>query len=250
MIAELLAIEKAQVSDVAREYEPSLTSLEHSLAILLQLSARINEIPKTDWPLWKQVAFVSYLKAQRLSFASFRLAAESIVSIESRRCASVAHHETRAGRTPLAEFTRKPPPGSVEAVCTRVIDGDTIEVNYETKVRYIGIDTPETKHPRKPVQRMGKEASRANELLVLGKRVWLEYDVERTDKYGRLLAYVYVDGVMVNEHLVRAGYAHVSTYTPNVRYVDVFLQAQTAAREKRLGLWGNGASPASEPLLR
>lgn len=107
--------------------------------------------------------------------------------------------------------------GPTERTCVRVVDGDTIELDGRERVRYIGIDTPETKHPRKPVQWMGKEASEANRILVEGKRVGLEYDAERTDKYGRTLAYVYVGKVMVNELLVKAGYAQVSTYPPNVK---------------------------------
>lgn len=139
--------------------------------------------------------------------------------------------------------------GLTQRTCARVIDGDTIELDRGERVRYVGIDTPETKHPRKPVQRMGKEASEANRLLVEGKRVGLEFDVERTDKYGRTLAYVYVGGVMVNERLVKAGYAQVSTYPPNVKYVDRFLAAQREAREEDRGLWGDGADPKSDPLL-
>ncbi|GAB4343149.1 MAG: hypothetical protein Kow0099_21320 [Candidatus Abyssubacteria bacterium] len=97
----------------------------------------------------------------------------------------------------------------------RVIDGDTIVVKLsggnEGKVRYIGIDTPETKHPNKGVQYYGREATEANTRLVDGKEVELETDVQRWDRYGRLLAYVYVGDVFVNERLVRDGFARVST---------------------------------------
>jgi micrococcal nuclease len=91
----------------------------------------------------------------------------------------------------------------------RVIDGDTIELEGGVKVRYIGIDTPETVHPSKPVQFMGKEASAFNRQLVEGKDVRLEYDVQRTDKYGRTLAYVYVGDTFVNAELVKQGYAQI-----------------------------------------
>ena len=134
--------------------------------------------------------------------------------------------------------------------CVRVVDGDTIVLDGKERVRYIGIDTPETVHPRKPVQWMGKEASAANRLLVEGKRVQLEYDAQRTDKYGRTLAYVYIDGVMVNELLVRAGYARVSPYPPNVKHVQRFQAAQREARSLKRGLWSEGAEPASDPLVR
>ena len=129
------------------------------------------------------------------------------------------------------------------------MDGDTIVLDDGERVRYIGIDTPETVHPRKPVEWMGKEAGQANRLLVEGKRVGLEYDVQRRDKYGRKLAYVYVGNVMVNELLVRAGYAQVSTYPPNVKHQERFLRAQRQARDEQLGLWGDGTKPGENPVL-
>jgi micrococcal nuclease len=124
-------------------------------------------------------------------------------------------------------------------VVSRVIDGDTIVLEDRTRVRYIGIDTSETKHPRKPVQYFGKEASEANKKLVEGKKVRLEYDVQKTDKYGRTLAYVYLkDGTFVNAWLVENGYAQVSTYPPNVKYQEKFLELERKAREEQKGLWG------------
>lgn len=120
---------------------------------------------------------------------------------------------------------------------TRVIDGDTIEIDGGKKVRYLGIDTPETVDPRKPVQCFGIEASNANKKLVLGKRVKLEKDISETDKYGRLLRYVYVDDIFVNDYLVRNGYAYAVTFPPDVKYQQQFLEAQKEARENKRGLW-------------
>ncbi|HIC95461.1 TPA: hypothetical protein EYP12_02400, partial [Candidatus Bipolaricaulota bacterium] len=137
--------------------------------------------------------------------------------------------------------TPTPAPGRVRAKVVRVIDGDTIEVEIAGKrytVRYIGIDTPETKHPEKPVEWMGLEAAAKNEELVGGKVVELEKDVSETDKYGRLLRYVWVGDLMVNAELVRLGLAQVSTYPPDVKYADLFLDLQREAREAGLGLWG------------
>jgi micrococcal nuclease len=119
------------------------------------------------------------------------------------------------------------PPASdlVEAQVTRVVDGDTIHVlidGAEYRLRYIGIDTPETKHPTLGVEPFGPEASQANSELVEGKTVWLEKDVSETDRYGRLLRYVYVDDLMVNEELLRRGLARVATFPPDVKYVDRF----------------------------
>jgi len=123
---------------------------------------------------------------------------------------------------------------------TRVIDGDTIEVDIGGKlykVRYIGIDTPETVHPSKPVECFGKEASEKNRQLVEGKTVRLEKDVSEIDSYGRLLRYVWVGDNFVNDYLVRQGYAYASTYPPDVKYADQFVQAQREARENNRGLW-------------
>jgi len=148
---------------------------------------------------------------------------------------------------PTPEPTPTPSPEFTEAKVIRVIDGDTIEVNIAGttyKVRYIGIDTPETVHPTKPVEYMGKEASDKNKELVDGKTVKLEKDISETDKYDRLLRYVYVGDLFINAELVRLGYAQVSTYPPDVKYQDLFLQLQQEARDAERGLW---AAEPQEP---
>lgn len=120
----------------------------------------------------------------------------------------------------------------------RVIDGDTILISTGENVRYTGIDTPETVDPRKPVEYFGKEAAEYNRKLVEKKKVRLELDVQERDKYGRLLAYVYLeDGTFVNTELVKHGYARVATYPPNVKYQDLFLKLEREARENNRGLW-------------
>lgn len=124
----------------------------------------------------------------------------------------------------------------------RVIDGDTIELENGERVRYIGIDTPETVHPLKAVQFMGKDASEFNRKLVEGKDVRLEYDVQRTDKYGRTLAYVYLGDLFVNAELVKQGYAQIMTIPPNVKYQELFLSLQRGAREVKAGLWNDQAA--------
>jgi micrococcal nuclease len=135
-----------------------------------------------------------------------------------------------------------------------VTDGDTIHVEIdgaEYRLRYIGINTPETVDPRRPVEWMGHEASEANTDLVAGKEVVLEKDVSEVDRYDRLLRYVWLhdgDGwLMANEELVRNGYAEVSTYPPDVKYVDRFLAAQNEARQAGLGLWGTPPPPEPNP---
>ena len=99
-----------------------------------------------------------------------------------------------------------------DILVTRVIDGDTIEIEGGQRVRYIGIDTPETSHPQKGVECFGREASAENRKLVEGKKVVLEKDVSEIDKYGRLLRYVYARDTFVNQYLVIQGYAHSSSY--------------------------------------
>jgi micrococcal nuclease len=129
-----------------------------------------------------------------------------------------------------------------EGVVARVIDGDTIHVlvaGRREKVRYIGIDTPETHHPTKPVQCYGRAASAFNERLVGGERVRLVRDVEERDRYGRLLAYVYRarDGLFVNAELARRGYARPLTIAPDVRHAARFAALARQARDAGRGLW-------------
>ena len=142
--------------------------------------------------------------------------------------------------------TDRAPVGATEtAHVVRVVDGDTIVIDRgrgDERVRYIGIDTPESVKPNTPVEFMAQEASAANEALVAGRDVVLERDVSDTDQYDRLLRYVWLregDGwVFVNLELVRRGFAQAATYPPDVRWTDTFLAAQREAREAGLGLWG------------
>ncbi|HEX8121912.1 MAG TPA: thermonuclease family protein [Solirubrobacteraceae bacterium] len=119
---------------------------------------------------------------------------------------------------------------------TRVVDGDTIVVGDE-RVRLIGVDTPESVKPGTPVECFAREASAFVKKLLTGRNVRLELDVEKRDRYGRLLAYVYRDDLFVNAELVRRGYASVATFPPNVRHVDEFVRLQREARGASRGLW-------------
>jgi micrococcal nuclease len=128
---------------------------------------------------------------------------------------------------------------------TRVVDGDTVRVRLARgrgtrTVRYIGVDTPETVKPGEPVQCYGDQASSFNKRLVQGRRVRLEIGRERTDRYGRLLAYVYVRGrgrAFVNAELLRRGYARTLAIPPNTDRAGRFSQLERRAREQRRGLW-------------
>lgn len=145
------------------------------------------------------------------------------------------------------------PDGDAWAAVVDVIDGDTIRVQFDdgevATVRYLLVDTPETVHPRRGVDCYGPEASARNRELVEGRAVWLERDISQTDRYGRLLRYVYLeDGTSVNAALLEGGYAQVVTYPPDVRHVDAYRDLQRAAREAGAGLWGGCAGPVSTPV--
>lgn len=135
---------------------------------------------------------------------------------------------------------------STGVLVTRVIDGDTIEIEGGQRIRYIGIDTPETSDPRTGVQCYGKEATSKNRALVEGKKVRLEKDVSETDKYGRLLRYVFIGDQLINEVLVKEGYAFSSPYPPDIKYQSKFDSAEKYARENDEGLWGSCGFVAGE----
>ena len=117
---------------------------------------------------------------------------------------------------------------------TQVIDGDTIAIEGGYRVRYIGIDIPEI-HPE--LEAYGMEALEANRRLVEGKEVRLERDVSETDKYGRLLRYVYADDIFVNAELVRQGLAEAKAYPPDIKYQDKLEELETEARQAGRGIW-------------
>jgi endonuclease YncB( thermonuclease family) len=133
----------------------------------------------------------------------------------------------------------------------RVIDGDTLQLESGEKVRLIGIDTPETHESEKlhrdasrtkqdiaTIKELGRVAYEFTKNLVEGKRVNLEFDVVKHDRYGRVLAYVYLkDGTFVNAEIVKQGYASLLTIPPNVKYADLLLELYRQARENRRGLW-------------
>jgi micrococcal nuclease len=141
------------------------------------------------------------------------------------------------------------------AVVVSTVDGDTVHVRYRGRlldVRLIGVDTPETVDPSQPVQCFGEAASRFTARRLSGHPIHLEFDVERRDRYGRTLAYVWIGDRLFNRRLVAGGYATVSTYPPDMRYVALFEAAQRAARAAHRGLWracaaGHGSGRRCDP---
>jgi micrococcal nuclease len=153
------------------------------------------------------------------------------------------------------EFSLKIPFGRnynyTNILVKRVVDGDTLLLESGERVRLIGIDTPEMHDSDKltrdskrsgvnasKIKAMGRKSYEFTKKILEGKRVSLEFDVEKYDKYKRLLAYVYLeDGTFVNAHIVKEGYASLMTYPPNVKYADLFLGLYQEARQNQRGLW-------------
>ncbi len=125
----------------------------------------------------------------------------------------------------------------------RIVDGDTLVLENKERVRLIGVDTPETKHPRKPVEHYGKEATAFTKKMVQGKRVRLEFDqanahIGHKDKYRRTLAYVFLEnGTFLNAEIIKQGYGFAYTRFP-FKYLDEFRSYEREAREHNRGLWG------------
>jgi len=143
----------------------------------------------------------------------------------------------------LFGFPQIPSPPDIRIV-TRVVDGDTIWVSgkkgQEEKIRLIGIDAHEVRNtPKKKAGFYGKEATAYLRKRISGKKVRLEYDVQRYDRYRRTLAYIYLeDGTFINAEMVRKGYAVVLTVSPNIKYADKLILSQQEARKNSRGLWG------------
>ncbi len=129
---------------------------------------------------------------------------------------------------------------------TRVIDGDTIEIDINGtiyKVRYIGLDAPELDDERPEFCALAQEATRYNRQLVEGKTVRLEKDISETDRYGRLLRYVYVDDIFVNAELVEQGLAWAKVYEPDPKYQDYLEELEMEAEQAGKGIWALTLSP-------
>ncbi len=156
---------------------------------------------------------------------------DRMLGLLTRPAASVP--APRPARAPQLAAAR---PGTRVRV-ERVVDGDTIIVTGGWRVRYIGMDTPEMCGPGGEPERYAREATRANEKLVGGKTVSLRKDKSETDRYGRLLRYVYAGGIFVNAELVKRGYAYALSMSPDTRHAELFEELEGEARRKRRGMW-------------
>ncbi len=165
---------------------------------------------------------------------------ESIANVESQISSDDIAYQQDEDRIKIQSSTGIDISSLPAVIVTRIIDGDTIELSTGEKLRYIGINTPETVAPNKPIECFGQEAKDFNQSLVLGQTVYLEKDLSDTDRYGRLLRYVYLaNGQMVNELLVSEGYAQASSYPPDIKYQPKFDAAQQQARALAKGLWSD-----------
>lgn len=167
----------------------------------------------------------------------------AVLTVLNTGCTSdKSKSKTSEGKGPTAGQgeQKQPSPGMYRVV--RVVDGDTIVISYKSKnekLRLIGINTPETKHPEKGTEPYGFEASEYTKKLLEKREVKVTFDVQQRDKYGRLLGYVYLtDGTFVNARLLSEGYAQVMTVPPNVKYAEEFVRLERAARKEEKGLWG------------
>ena len=140
-------------------------------------------------------------------------------------------------------------PSAFAQLVTRVVDGDTIHVEGIGSVRLIGVDTPESVDPRKPVEFFAKESSEFTRRMTLAKVLRLEFDVQQKDKYNRTLAYAYLpDGTFLNAEIVKQGYSHAYTQYP-FKYLEQFRGYEREARESRRGLWGAQGSAGAVAVL-
>lgn len=194
----------------------------------------MSSVSPRSWAIASLLVLGGFLLGLGISLVSFQYSAQ------------IASLPSGFSKTPLPdrEIT------SEKLMVNRIIDGDTIELENKKRVRYIGIDTPESVDPRKPVQCFAREAAQRNTQLVLGKSVRLEKDVSEVDRYGRLLRYVYIqtpDGQeeMVNMILVREGFASAASFPPDIKYQDSFREAQRLARTEKRGLWESCPIPRS-----
>ncbi len=170
-----------------------------------------------------------------LIFFCLGLAVSYLRHDSSYRRLAFFHPGLPSNRKNIAEFPE-------QAWVRKVIDGDTVILDSGQHLRYLGIDTPETRQKRNKDwievdQIYGAQAAEYNRKLVEKKKVYLQYDVVKQDRYGRMLAYVFVDNIFVNAKLIEQGLALLDTRPPNVKYSSELVKSITAARNGKMGFW-------------
>ncbi|MFA5849432.1 MAG: thermonuclease family protein [Bacteroidales bacterium] len=200
--------------------------------VLFSLSCKNNRINQFD-----QLNSSSRELGQKESPAKAVVNKPEILTDTARTCDTASSDEEK--RTSVARSVS----GKIYLKVTRVIDGDTFVIlnndGSDEKIRLTGVNAPESRNTgKKKKEEFGIESKAFLSKFLTGKMVRLEFDVQKTDRYGRTLAYVYLeDGTFLNEYLVKEGYAQVATFPPNVKYKDTFIAAQRYARENKTGLW-------------
>lgn len=201
--------------------------------------------PSYVYAPWKKRVALFVILALTASIIWF-IAVHRDSSVDIQQKTETSDSKTSASTTITSEEPKDEPrsaPNKTYYPVAKVVDGDTLDVVIDGKterLRLIGIDTPEVVDPRKTVQCFGVEASNKAKSLLAGKRVSLEQDTSQgeRDKYGRLLAYVFLeDGVNFNEYMIAEGYAHEYTYRIPYKYQVEFKAAQSRARDSQKGLW-------------
>ncbi|MFE3973786.1 MULTISPECIES: thermonuclease family protein [unclassified Peribacillus] len=173
-----------------------------------------------------------------ISLSGCQAASDNLIN-ESKQDDSLVNEDIQSKTDSSKEEKGK----TFTAKIVRVVDGDTVKIKMtngnEETVRLLLVDTPETVHPSKPVQPFGPEASKfTKDLMPAGSKVEVETGIGERDKYGRLLAYFYVDGKMVNKLLLEKGLARVAyVYAPNTKYLDEFEDIQKQAQKDEIGIW-------------
>ena len=194
---------------------------------------------------WRRV-YTEWVKKRLLFAASvcLLLCFSFLGSRDVQKAASVAPSQLADVAAPLSDVPSPLPPDTYRVI--KVVDGDTVDIlmnGSTTRLRLIGLDTPETVDPRKPVQCFGLAASDTAKELLTGKAVRIEMDPSQgtLDKYGRTLAYIFLpDGRLFNEFMIAEGYGHEYTYRIPYAYQSEFKAAEKKAREEKKGLWADG----------
>lgn len=207
-----------------------------SLTIKMPIGSKYAEFTEWDWDIQDEVTTTVELDAPASIINGHTLVPIRLIAESSGTSVNWD------GNTRSVLLNSNYPFGKYKV--TRVVDGDTIKVDFngkEESLRLIGVDTPESVHPdaSKNVPD-GKTASDFTKSRLEGKEIAIEFDVQERDQYGRLLGYVWHNGEMFNKTLLKEGYAKVATYPPNVKYVNDFTKLQEQARNSKKGFWRGG----------